>query len=252
MHETRFDFAEPSDAIENAGKPSVAFCRESTSELSLIICAPRTNRTVGKSGSESIVRAFDLGVALLLLIILAPLLILIAFAILLIDGMPIIFAHRRVGKDGRSFACYKFRTMYADAEQRLERVLAENPALRREWNASFKLEQDPRVTWIGHLLRVTSLDELPQLFNVVAGDMSLVGPRPIIAAEMQRYGRYIGHYLSVKPGLTGVWQISGRSHTSYRRRVAADVLYVRSRALTLNIRILIATIPAVLAGEGSC
>jgi lipopolysaccharide/colanic/teichoic acid biosynthesis glycosyltransferase len=142
--------------------------------------------------------------------------------------------------------------MYVGAEQRLAELLAGDPELCKQWAEDHKLERDPRVTRLGQFLRNSSLDELPQLFNVLNGDMSLVGPRPIVEAELARYGRFAAFYLSVKPGLTGLWQVTGRNHTSYRRRVATDVAYVRSKSIMLDCRILLATIPAVLTGKGSC
>lgn len=197
-------------------------------------------------------RMLDVVLAAMLLVFLAPVLMIVAGLVWITDPGPIVFAHRRIGRDGRSFDCLKFRSMCVDAEQRLRDLLDSDPDLRAAWERDHKLPRDPRVTRIGAFLRVTSLDELPQLFNVLRGDMSLVGPRPIVEAEVRRYGRYIRHYCSVKPGLTGVWQISGRSSTTYRRRVAADVLYARLRSLELDMRILAATVPAVITGRGSC
>jgi lipopolysaccharide/colanic/teichoic acid biosynthesis glycosyltransferase len=163
---------------------------------------------------------------------------------------PVFFAHRRIGLDGKPFACLKFRTMCVDADRRLARLLATDEELQREWTSKQKLLCDPRVTRFGRILRNTSLDELPQLINVLRGEMSLVGPRPIIAGELLRYGRYARLYTSVRPGLTGLWQVTRTSRTSYRRRVATDVHYVRSRTLAFDFKILLATIPAVLSDNG--
>ncbi len=187
----------------------------------------------------------------LIIIFLAPLMIFIVLAVRLQDGGPVLFAQRRIGYGGRAFACLKFRTMAVDAEARLDQLLAEDPAARDEWTRDHKLRSDPRITPVGVFLRRSSLDELPQLFNVLRGEMDLVGPRPIVPSEVERYGRRIKDYYTVRPGLTGLWQVSGRSDTSYRRRVAMDTLYARSKDFAFDIRILILTIPAVLFRRGS-
>jgi exopolysaccharide production protein ExoY len=196
-------------------------------------------------------RIFDVAIALMALLFLTPLLLLIAIAVLICDPGPIIFRHRRIGHNGKAFGCLKFRSMYVGAEERLRTILERDPELREQWERDQKLENDPRITKIGAMLRVTSLDELPQLINVVRGEMSLVGPRPIVAAEVPRYGRFIESYYQVRPGLTGLWQVTGRSATTYRRRVATDVYYARSRSALFDAKILFATIPAVVAGRGS-
>lgn len=196
-------------------------------------------------------RSLDLAGSLILLIFFAPVMILVAICILIFDPGPVLFKQKRIGFDGRLFDCYKFRTMAADAEARLEALLANDPAARAEWEQDHKLRDDPRVSGFGRFLRKTSLDELPQLFSVLRGDMSLVGPRPIVENEALRYGRYFEHYCSVRPGLTGLWQVSGRNDVSYRRRVAYDVLYVRTARVTDNLRILALTVPTVLARRGS-
>lgn len=197
-------------------------------------------------------RAMNVAVALVALLLLAPLMLLVALAIRLSGPGPVLFAHRRIGRGGMSFPCLKFRSMVTDSNERLARLLESDPAARLEWEATQKLRRDPRITWIGGFLRRTSTDELPQLFNVLRGEMSLVGPRPIVAAEAERFGRYFVDYCSTLPGITGLWQISGRSNLSYRRRVALDVAYARSRSIGLDIRILVMTLPAVLAARGSC
>lgn len=196
-------------------------------------------------------RIVDVMIALVALLFLTPLLLLIALAVLVCDPGPVVFRHRRVGRDGKTFGCLKFRSMYVGAEERLTAILSTNPELRAQWERDQKLDNDPRITRIGAVLRVTSLDELPQLINVIRGEMSLVGPRPIVAAEVPRYGRFIDSYYAVRPGLTGLWQVTGRSSTTYRRRVATDVFYARSRSLLFDTKILFATIPAVVAGRGS-
>ncbi len=186
-----------------------------------------------------------------LLIFLAPLMLLVAATIKLQDGGPILFGHTRIGKGGRTFKCWKFRSMVVDAEVRLKALLDRDLEARIEWDRDHKLREDPRVTAFGDFLRRSSIDELPQLFNVLAGEMSLVGPRPIVASEQARYRHYFRLYCQMRPGITGLWQVSGRSDTSYRRRVALDVAYARARTLKLYFQILFATAPAVLARKGA-
>ena len=163
----------------------------------------------------------------------------------------VLFAHRRVGYRGRHFLCLKFRSMAMDAEAHLSQLLARDAVARAEWARDFKLRNDPRVTKLGLFLRRTSLDELPQLFNVLRGEMSIVGPRPIVDNEVSRYGHRFHHYCSVKPGITGMWQVSGRNDVAYRSRVAMDVLFARSKSPLLYIWIVVATVPAVLMRRGS-
>jgi lipopolysaccharide/colanic/teichoic acid biosynthesis glycosyltransferase len=198
------------------------------------------------------VRILDIVIACAALVFLAPLLLLVAALVYIADPGPIFFAHRRLGQNGRSFPCLKFRTMVVDAEQRLAHLLSTSEEARAEWARDFKLRHDPRITPIGSFLRKSSIDELPQLINVLRGEMSIVGPRPIVEGEISRYGRYYVHYSAVKPGLTGLWQVSGRNDVSYRRRVALDVSYARNKCLGLDLRILVMTVPAVLMAKGSC
>ncbi len=193
----------------------------------------------------------DIVIAGLALLFLLPLLIGLAIATWLGDPGPIFFGHLRLGKNGRSFRCLKFRTMVKDAEERLLRHLESDPAAREEWERDRKLANDPRITGIGRFMRKSSLDELPQLWNVLRGEMSLIGPRPIVQAEVPRYGRYIADYMMARPGISGLWQISGRNDVSYRRRVALDVAFARSQSVKLYLRILVLTIPAVLLQRGS-
>jgi len=195
--------------------------------------------------------AMNFMIALVALIFLSPLLIAVAAAIFVQDGGPVIFAHRRIGRGGRHFPCYKFRSMAVDAEARLQELLAKDPVARAEWEKDHKLRDDPRVTRLGAFLRKSSLDELPQLLNVLRGEMSLVGPRPIVDAETTKYGRRFRHYCAVKPGITGLWQVSGRNDTSYRTRVALDSLYAARRNVLLDAKVLVATVPAVLVARGS-
>jgi exopolysaccharide production protein ExoY len=196
-------------------------------------------------------RAIDITGAVFALLFFAPMLLLIMLALRLFDRGPMLFRHKRIGHDGREFLCLKFRTMVVDADERLKHLLATNPEARAAWMRDQKLADDPRITLVGRFLRVSSLDELPQFWNVLRGEMSLVGPRPITQDEVRRYGRYFADYVSVRPGITGLWQISGRNDVSYRRRVAMDVTYARSQSLGLYIRILVFTVPAVLMARGS-
>jgi lipopolysaccharide/colanic/teichoic acid biosynthesis glycosyltransferase len=189
--------------------------------------------------------------ALLLVVFLLPLLVAVALAVWMQDRGPVFFAQRRLGRGGRSFRCLKFRTMAVDAEARLDALLSRDPFARAEWARDQKLRKDPRVTRLGNFLRKSSLDELPQLFNVLRGEMNLVGPRPIVEAEICRYGRRYAHYCSVRPGITGLWQVSGRNDVSYRTRVAMDCLYATRRTLGLDLYILATTIPVVLGRRGS-
>jgi exopolysaccharide production protein ExoY len=196
-------------------------------------------------------RLLNQALALLLLLLLAPLMMWLALMIWWHDGAPIFFGHYRVGHDGKLFRCLKFRSMRRDAEPALAALLARSPEARAEWQRDQKLRHDPRVTPIGRFLRHTSLDELPQLFNVLRGEMSLVGPRPITVGELTRYGRARWHYLSVRPGITGLWQVSGRNNTTYEERVALDKLYVERRTAWFDARILLKTVPVVLARHGA-
>ncbi len=206
---------------------------------------------VKKSFDDASIRCLDLTICSLALLFFAPLMALIALAIRLTDAGPLMFKQQRIGKGGELFPCYKFRTMLVDAEDVLAAMLASDPATRAEWARDHKLRNDPRVSTIGNLLRRTSLDELPQLFNVLKGQMSIVGPRPITDRECVRYGRHFKHYLAVRPGITGVWQVSGRSSTTYRRRVACDIVYARTRSIATNVRIIAVTIPMVLLARGA-
>jgi lipopolysaccharide/colanic/teichoic acid biosynthesis glycosyltransferase len=192
----------------------------------------------------------DRFVALLLLICAGPLLVVIAWLIRR-DGRPATFTHFRVGCGGRVFPCVKFRTMRPDAEQVLKELLEHSPELRAEWDRDHKLADDPRVTPFGKWLRRSSLDELPQLLNVLRGEMALVGPRPITLDELRRYGPARWHYLSVLPGMTGLWQVSGRNRTGYERRIHLDELYVKNRSAWLDLKILAKTVVVVITGAGA-
>lgn len=201
---------------------------------------------------DYVLRSCDIALSLLALMCFLPLMLVIALAIRVSGGPgPIFFAHRRIGHGGRYFHCLKFRSMVNNADEKLRQLLATCPESRLAWERDQKLRNDPRITRVGHFLRKTSLDELPQFWNVLVGDMSLVGPRPIIDSERRRYGRYFASYTLVKPGITGLWQISGRNDVSYRRRVAMDVAFARSLSPALYFKILVLTVPAVLLARGS-
>ena len=196
-------------------------------------------------------RALDMLGAGTLLLFCLPVFLVIA-ALVRLDGGPAFYAHERVGRGGRLFGCLKFRSMVADADRRLAALLDRDPEARAEWEATRKLKADPRVTAIGRFLRASSLDELPQIINVLKGEMSLVGPRPVQAAELAvYYGSAAQHYMTVRPGITGPWQVSGRNDTSYAQRVALDVAYARQPSVLNDIRILLRTPMAVLARRGA-
>jgi len=188
--------------------------------------------------------------ASVILLFLLPLMLVVAGLVIMADGGPVLFVQHRIGRGGRSFPCLKFRSMSVDAEARLHQLLATDPVALADWQRDHKLKSDPRITAVGQFLRKSSLDELPQIFNVLRGEMSLVGPRPVVQAEAQRYGRRFASYCSVRPGITGLWQVSGRNDVSYRRRVAMDVLYARTKSLPLDLKIVLLTLPAVLFSRG--
>ncbi|MEX3999176.1 sugar transferase [Paraburkholderia sp. EG285A] len=199
---------------------------------------------------RAVKRGFDIVVGLLLIFMLLPLLGLIALFVKK-DGGPVLYGHARVGRNGKKFRCLKFRSMVVNSDEVLEALLANDPAARAEWEREFKLKHDVRVTRIGRFLRRTSLDELPQLYNVVRGEMSLVGPRPIVEQELERYGTNSKYYLMATPGITGLWQVSGRCDTDYATRVLLDVKYVKNWSLRSDIGILFKTFFVVLRGAGA-
>ena len=196
-------------------------------------------------------RIFDLILTIIGGILISPILLILAVVVGADNKGRIIFAHRRVGRKGKPFPCYKFQTMVPNAQERLEEYLAKNPEARKEWEESFKLTNDPRVTKLGAFLRKTSLDELPQLWNVLMGDMSLVGPRPIVAKEVKFYGENIEEYYMVPPGITGMWQVNGRSDTTYEERVGMDTWYVRNWSVWIDLVYLFKTVKAVFTGKGA-
>jgi Undecaprenyl-phosphate galactose phosphotransferase WbaP len=202
--------------------------------------------------SQVMKRFFDIVAASLLLVALSPLFLIVGLAVAA-DGGPVFFEHARVGRRGILFNCLKFRTMVPNADEVLEDLLARDPKARREWQTTRKLREDPRNTRLGRGLRAWSIDEFPQLFNVLRGEMSLVGPRPVVQQELsEHYRSDNSYYLLVRPGLTGLWQTSGRSNTSYKQRVHLDAWYVRNWSLWSDIIILARTIPAVIARDGAC
>lgn len=196
-------------------------------------------------------RGVDLGLVLLLLPLVLPLALLLALAVKLTSRGPVIFRQIRIGQGGKPFAMLKFRTMVADGDRVLDEYLAAHPDQRHAWDTKRKLEKDPRITAVGRLLRVFSLDELPQFWNILAGDMSLVGPRPIVAAEIPLYGETFDLYAKVRPGLTGLWQVSGRNDIAFPERVVLDAYYVRKWSFWLDLYILLRTPRAILTGQGA-
>lgn len=204
-----------------------------------------------RSANSVIKRLIDIILSTTALVFLLPLMVPIAIMIRRHDGGNALFVQNRIGLNGATFRCYKFRSMVVDSEIRLQALLASDPAARAEWDATQKLTNDPRITRLGAFLRKSSLDELPQLFNILRGEMSIVGPRPIVRNEIARYGADFAFYSAVKPGLTGLWQVSGRSNTTYAERVALDVRYVRDWSVIGDILIILKTIPAILASRGA-
>ncbi|MQQ08398.1 sugar transferase [Epibacterium sp. SM1979] len=194
-------------------------------------------------------RLFDLCLAVLILPILLPVIAVLAILVRR-DGGPSFFGHTRVGLNGKTFKCWKVRTMVVDAEAKLQAYLADNPAAAAEWARDHKLTNDPRINKIGHILRATSLDELPQIWNVLKGEMTFVGPRPVVVAELEKYGPSVSSYLQQKPGITGLWQVSGRNDISYDERVELDVIYLHTRSLMLDLKIIAKTGLAVLDKTG--
>jgi lipopolysaccharide/colanic/teichoic acid biosynthesis glycosyltransferase len=202
-------------------------------------------------GARVLKRILDVSVAALLLFLALPLAGAIALAIVLEKRGPVFFAHTRIGKGRRRFRLWKFRSMVVDADAMLTRHLVAHPDDLAEWREMHKLKDDPRVTRVGRLLRRSRLDELPQLISVLRGDMSMVGPRPIVEEEISKYGPSFSLYVQVLPGLTGLWQISGRAHTSYRERTELDMKYMRERTIRMDLLVLLKTVPVVIFGRGA-
>lgn len=210
----------------------------------------RAQQNLAKWSSRILKRAFDIFGALAIIIVLSPLLLYISRKVKK-DGGPAIYGHERIGKGGVPFKCLKFRSMVINSKEVLTALLESDPESKKEWDETFKLKNDPRITKIGGVLRRTSLDELPQLFNVLKGEMSLVGPRPIITAELERYNEEVEYYLLSKPGMTGLWQVSGRSDVDYETRVYLDAWYVKNWSMWNDIAILFKTISVVLRKDGA-
>jgi Undecaprenyl-phosphate galactose phosphotransferase WbaP len=200
---------------------------------------------------HSLARVLDLSCIFLALPFILVAFFIITILVMLDSEGPVFYRQARIGRYGRRFYVYKFRTMVQNADQLLQTYLAKSPELRAEWLATHKLKNDPRITRVGAILRKTSLDELPQLWNILIGEMSLIGPRPIVEAEVEKYGDCFELYIQVRPGLTGLWQVSGRSDTSYERRVELDKYYVLNRSLKLDLQILFKTVFVVLKKDGA-
>ncbi len=232
---------------EGAGLPMVGATRIGLAQDAVLICYRNNLR---KPLARAVKLGFDLAVAGAALVVLAPVMLIVA-ALVRLDGGPVLYAHTRIGAGGQTFRCLKFRSMVIDSDAALSELFARNPAARDEWLRTHKLRDDPRVTWIGRILRKTSLDELPQLLNVVRLEMSLAGPRPIVSQEVPKYGDDIVYYYETRPGITGLWQVSGRSDTTYARRVHLDSWYVKNWTLGGDLSILFRTIPAVLTARGA-
>jgi len=197
-------------------------------------------------------RCVDIVLVVLFAPILLPVMVVVAALVRLRTPGPVFYSHRRIRRNGAFFAMWKFRTMCNNSAEVLEDYLASHPEARAEWRKNHKLRNDPRITGLGLFLRRYSLDELPQIWNVLTGRMSLVGPRPIVAAEVEKYGSRFGCYCKVKPGVTGLWQVSGRSDLTYDQRVALDCKYVNEWSLFLDLKILIRTLASVVNQDGAC
>lgn len=210
----------------------------------------RVSNNLAKRTSRILKRTFDIIGAASIVILLSPFLIVLAYLVSK-DGGNAIYGHERIGRDGKKFKCLKFRSMVMNSQEVLQKLLESDPEARAEWNKDFKLKNDPRVTRVGRFIRKTSLDELPQLFNVLKGEMSLVGPRPVIEKELERYAGDVDYYLMAKPGMTGLWQVSGRSDVDYDTRVYFDAWYVKNWSLWNDIAILFKTINVVLKRDGA-
>ncbi len=212
----------------------------------------KINNNLNSTPNIVVKRIFDFVVAGIIFIIILAFLLIIALLIKLTSRGPVLYTQKRIGKNGREFQIYKFRTMYMDAEKRLKKILQKNPKAQKEWDNSFKLKDDPRRTPIGRFLRRTSIDEFPQIINILRGEMSLVGPRPVVREEIEKYyGTFKQYYYSVYPGLAGLWQVSGRSDTDYQFRVQTDVWYVQNWSLWLDIIIMFKAVAVVLKKEGA-
>lgn len=191
-------------------------------------------------------RLFDIVFSLVVLVFFSPVYLLLALLIVLSSSGPVFYVQKRVGKNYKRFDCIKFRTMVVNADELLIEMIKTSPQLRQEFEDNFKLKYDPRVTWIGHFLRVTSLDEFPQFWNVLRGDMSVVGPRPLVVEELPRYGAHIDRVLTIRPGITGLWQVSGRNDIPYPQRVRMDLYYANARNFWMDLWIIVKTVGVVI------
>ena len=197
-------------------------------------------------------RAFDFFFSLFVLIVASPLFLTLWIIVRLSSKGPVIYSHERIGRGGVPFQCYKFRSMYPDADIRLEEILKSCPLKKEEWEATHKLKQDPRITKIGAFLRKTSLDELPQFWNVLIGDLSVVGPRPVVEKEiLNHFGPKANKILSIRPGLTGIWQVSGRNNTCYQERLRLDEHYVDNHSFLGDLKLIFKTIPEMIFSKGA-
>jgi Undecaprenyl-phosphate galactose phosphotransferase WbaP len=206
----------------------------------------RISRSLQRLDGEFFKRLFDILFSLSVLILFAPVYLLLALSIALSSSGPIFYVQERVGKNRKMFYCLKFRTMVENADDILLEIMEKSPHLRQEFEDNFKLKQDPRITWIGRFLRMTSLDEFPQFWNVLKGDMSVVGPRPLVEEELPRYGHHINKILTIRPGITGLWQVSGRNDIPYPRRVQIDLYYANDKNLWMDMWIVFKTIGVVI------
>jgi len=224
-----------------------------SSELNLLSNSVISSDSMGRYGvpNSPLSRVFDITIILIALPFILLSFLIISILILFDSKGRAIYSGIRIGKDGRRFKVLKFRTMVPNAEQVLKRYLDESPELKAEWLATHKLKRDPRVTRVGAILRKFSLDELPQFWNILVGDMSLIGPRPIVDAEIEKYGKCFELYIQARPGLTGLWQVSGRSDTTYKQRVELDEYYLLNRSIKLDFQILLKTVYVVLGRKGA-
>jgi len=243
--------------ISSSGTSTRSLAREGRFKDDRFKDDPRAARDTGWSGDQttSVVgglakRWFDVMGAAGAILLLLPMFCLIALAIKLWDRGPIFYRHRRVGLKGAAFDCLKFRSMVVNADEVLTRHLAANRDAAREWEETRKLKRDPRITPLGSSMRKTSIDELPQLFNILKGEMSFVGPRPIVTAEVPKYGTCIDHYLRARPGLTGPWQVSGRNDVDYETRVTLDRQYVEAWSFRGDLAIIVKTARVVVTARG--
>jgi undecaprenyl-phosphate galactose phosphotransferase len=234
-------FLNAPNVISTSGKSSCVGDNDTLADEALANDAPETPFSK---------RTLDILGSIVLLVFFTPLMVVI-FLVVRMDGGPAMFIHERVGKNGVLFRCYKFRSMILNAETVLKDILVCDSQFRKDWESDQKLRNDPRITRIGAFLRHKSLDELPQLINVLKGDMSLVGPRPITVDEVRRYGPAIEYYYQIRPGLTGSWQVSGRNNVSYEERVALDVAYSKRWSFLTDLTILLKTVGVVLSGRGA-